>query len=84
VGGTRREADAVSRFARYSPQIPDPDAARPKRPGVKNVPDTLQSSDDNAVLWGVQGAASLSGSMARLAGTSSSSPQQARALINGL
>jgi hypothetical protein len=51
---------------------------------VKNVPDTLQPSDDNAVLWGVQGAASLSGSMARLAGTSSSSPRQARALINGL
>jgi hypothetical protein len=84
VGGTRRQTDAWSRFARYSPQIPDPDAARPQRPGVKNVPDTLQPSDDNAVLWGVQGAASLSGSMARLAGTSSSSPQQARVLLNDL
>jgi hypothetical protein len=82
VGGTRRQADAGSRFARYSPQNPDPDAARPQRHGVKKVPDTLQPSDNNAVLWGVQGAASLSGSMVRLAGTSSSAPQQARALIN--
>jgi hypothetical protein len=84
VGGTRRQADAWSRFARYSPQIPDPDAARPQRPGVKNVPDTLQPSDDNPALWGVLGAGSLSGSVVRLAGTSSSAPQQARVLINDL
>ncbi|AOW13048.1 hypothetical protein LPB72_18995 [Hydrogenophaga crassostreae] len=82
VGGTRRQADAWNRFARYSPQKPDPDATRPQRPGVKKVPDTLQPSDDNPALWGVLGAASLSGSMARLAGTSSSSPQQARDIIN--
>ncbi|MEX1166178.1 MAG: hypothetical protein WEK74_04805 [Hydrogenophaga sp.] len=82
VGGTRRQADAWSHFARYSPQIPDPDAARPQRPGVKTVPDSLQPSDDNPTLWGVWGATSLSGSLARLAGTSSSSPQQARGLIN--
>ncbi len=86
VGGTRRVFDpglgALSRFARYSPQTPDPDAGRPQRPGVKNVPDTLQPSDDNAALWGVLGAGSLSGSTARLAGTSSAAPQEARARIN--
>jgi hypothetical protein len=56
VGGTRRAFDpamgALSKFARYSPQRPDPDASRPQRPGVKKVPDTLRPSDDNAVLWG--------------------------------
>jgi hypothetical protein len=85
VGGTRREADPTSPvgpFALYSPQKPDPDAGRPQRPGVKKVPDTLRPSDDNAALWGVLGAGSLSGSVVRLAGTSSSSPQLARDLIN--
>jgi hypothetical protein len=82
VGGTRRNADLWGKFARYSPQTPDPDAARPQRPGVKKVPDTLQPSDDNPALWGVLSASTLSGSMARLAGTSSSAPQQARALMN--
>jgi hypothetical protein len=51
---------------------------------VKYVPDTLQPSDDNPALWGVLGAGSLSGSVVRLAGTSSSAPQQARVLINDL
>jgi hypothetical protein len=86
VGGTRRVFDpalgSLSQFARYSPRFPDPDAARPHRPGVKKVPDVMQPSDDNSALWGVLGAATLSRSMARLAGTSSSSPQQARALVN--
>jgi hypothetical protein len=86
VGGTRRVFDpglgALSRFARYSPQKPDPDAGRPQRPGVKKVPDTLQPSDDNAALWGVLGTGSLSGSTARLAGTSSSAPQEARRRTN--
>jgi hypothetical protein len=88
VGGTRRMFDpglgALSRFARYSPQKPDPDAGRPQRPGVKKVPDTLQPSDDNAVLWGVLGTGSLSGSTVRLAGTSSSAPQEARERLNRL
>ena len=88
VGGTRRVFDPafgpLSHFARYSPRFPDPDAARPQRPGVKKVPDVMQPSDDNSALWGVQGAATLSGSMARLAGTSSSSPQQARELLDAL
>jgi hypothetical protein len=88
VGGTRRAFDptqgSLSRFARYSPQVPDPDAARPQRPRVKKVPDTLQPSDDNAALWGVLGSGSLSDSMARLAGTSSSAPQEARRRIDAI
>ncbi|QCB45786.1 hypothetical protein [Hydrogenophaga sp. PAMC20947] len=86
VGGTRRAFDpamgALSKFARYSPQLPDPDASRPQRPGVKKVPDTLRPSDDNAVLWGLVAAGTLSASTARLAGTSSSSPQKARELLD--
>lgn len=86
VGGTRWVFDpglgALGRFARYSPPVPDPDAARHQRSGVKRVPDTLQPSDDNAALWGVLGAGSLSGSTARLAGTSSSAPQEARRRID--
>lgn len=87
VGGTRREADPTSPvgpFALYSPQKPDPDAGRPQRPGVKKVPDTLKPCDDNSALWGVLGAGSLSGSVVRLAGTSSSSPKLARDLINAV
>lgn len=86
VGGTRRVFDpglgALSRFARYSPQTPDPDAGRPQRPGVKKVPDTLMPSDDSTALWGVLGTGCMSGSTARLAGTSSSAPQEARRRIN--
>lgn len=85
VGGTRREADPkspVSPFALYSPQKPDPDAGRPQRQGVKKVPDRLAASDDNPALWGVLGAGSLSGSVVRLAGTSSAAPQIARELLN--
>ncbi len=82
VGGTRRHASPSGHFALYSPRKPDPDAGRPQRPGVKKMPDTLQPSDDNPALWGVLGAGSRSGSAVRLMGTSSSAPQQARAMIN--
>ena len=82
VGGTRRQASPGGHFARYSPRKPDPDASRPQRAGVKKVPDTLAVSDDNPALWGVLGAGSLSGSVVRLAGTSSAAPLQARRLIN--
>ncbi|MFN7123722.1 MAG: hypothetical protein ACK4NM_16990, partial [Hydrogenophaga sp.] len=82
VGGTRRQASLGGHFARYSPRKPDPDASRPQRAGVKKVPDTLAASDDNTALWGVLGAGSLSGSVVRLAGTSSAAPQEARRLIN--
>ena len=86
VGGTRLVFDPamgpLSHFARYSPQLPDPDAARPQRPGVKKTPDTLKPSDDNAVRWGLVAAGTLSASTARLAGTSSSAPQMARDLLD--
>ncbi|MDG5976433.1 hypothetical protein H010_14296 [Hydrogenophaga taeniospiralis CCUG 15921] len=84
VGGIRRHASPSGYFALYSPRKPDPDASRPQRPGVKKVPDTLQVSDDNVALWGVRAAGSRSGSTARLVGTSSSAPQEARALLNAL
>jgi hypothetical protein len=84
AGGTRRHASPSGQFALYSPRRPDPDAGRPQRPYVKKVPDTLHPSDDNPALWGVLGAGSLSGSVVRLAGTSSSSPQLARDLLNNL
>jgi hypothetical protein len=88
VGGTRRVFDPalghLSRFARYSPQLPDPDAGRAQRPSVKKLPDALQPSDDNAVLWGVLGAGTLSASVARLAGTSLAAPHEARRRINAV
>jgi len=85
VGGTRHHADPsspVGPFALYSPQRPDPAPRRSQRPGVKTVPDRLRPSDDNPALWGQLGAGTLSGSVARLAGTSSSAPQVARELVN--
>lgn len=84
AGGTRLAADPSGHFALYSPRKPDPDAARPQRPGVKKMPDTLKPSDDNPALRGMRGTGTLSGSVARLAGTSSASPQVARDLINRL
>ncbi|MGE0348658.1 hypothetical protein [Hydrogenophaga sp.] len=82
VGGTRHQTSAGGHFALYSPRKPDPDAGRPQRPGVKKVPETLKPCDDNPALWGVLGAGSRSGSVVRLAGTSSAAPLQARQLIN--
>ncbi len=87
VGGTRAAntgSQPLSRFARYSPQRPGVDPTRPQRPGVKWVPDTLAPSDDNPALWGVRSTGSLSGSTARLAGTSSSAPREARRRVNAL
>jgi len=83
AGGTRRHASPSGHFALYSPRRPDPDAGRPQRLYVKKVPDTMYPSDDNTALWGVLGAGSLSGSVVRLAGTSSASPQLARDMLNG-
>ena len=82
VGGLRAQSSAGGHFALYSPRKPDPDASRPQRPGVKKVPDTLEPCDDNPALWGVLGAGSLSGSVVRLAGTSSAAPLQARQMLN--
>jgi hypothetical protein len=83
AGGTRRHASPSGHFALYSPRRPDPDAGRPQRPYVKKVPDTLHPSDNSPALWGLLGTGSLSGSVVRLAGTSSSSPQLARRMLNG-
>jgi hypothetical protein len=82
VGGLRAQSSAGGHFALYSPRKPDPDASRPQRPGVKEVPETLDPCDDNPALWGVLGAGSLSGSVVRLAGTSSAAPLQARQMLN--
>jgi len=84
VGGIRLASSAFDPFARYSPRLPDPDAGRPQRPGVKLLPDRLAVSDDSAALWGVRGAGSRSGSVVRLAGTSAAAPQVARELLNRL
>jgi len=87
VGGVRAAdggAAPLARFARYSPQKPDPGPARAQRPGVKFVPEALAPSDDNSALWGLRSTGTLSGSTVRLAGTSSSAPQLARRLLNRL
>lgn len=67
VGGVRITG---SRWARYSPRKPDPDASRSERPGVVKMPTTRASSNENDVLLGLKGAGSRSGGIARLVGTS--------------
>ncbi|WP_137918968.1 hypothetical protein [Hydrogenophaga sp. 2FB] len=84
VGGTREHASPSGHFALYSPRKPDPDAGRPQRPGVRKAPQTLKPCDDNPALRGVLGAGSRSGSVVRLAGTSTAAPVEARAILNSL
>ena len=81
VGGVRV---AGPMWAKYSPRKPDPDASRLKRPGVVKTPDTQAFSDENAVLLGLRGAATRSGGVARLVGTSDAAPQVTRKLFNAL
>jgi len=81
VGGTRITGP---RWAHYSPQKPDPDAARPKRPGVVKVPDTEAFSDENPALQGLKAAGTRSGGVARLVGTSDAAPQITRKIFNAL
>lgn len=81
LGGTRI---AGPRWAHYSPQKPDPDAARPKRPGVAKVPDTEAFSDENPALLGLKAAGTRSGGVARLVGTSDAAPQVTRKIFNAL
>lgn len=81
VGGVR--ADDPAAWARYSPRRPDPDALRRQRPGVVKLPDAAEPSDENSALSGVGAAGSRSGATVRLAGTSSASPQRARARLDG-
>jgi len=85
VGGIRATdtgPQPLSRFARYSPQRPEPDSARPTRPQVRLAPTTLAASDDNTALWGRRSTGSLSGSTARLVGTSSAAPLESRKRLN--
>ncbi|MBK8073055.1 MAG: hypothetical protein IPK34_14110 [Ramlibacter sp.] len=81
VGGVRITG---SRWARYSPRKPDPDASRSERPGVVKMPTTQASSDENDVLLGLKGAGSRSGGIARLVGTSDAAPQVTRKVFNAL
>jgi len=81
VGGTRITGP---HWAHYSPQKPDPDAARPKRPGVVKVPDTEAFSDENPALLGLKAAGTRSGGVARLVGTSDAAPQITRKIFNAL
>lgn len=81
VGGTRITG---SKWAHYSPQKPDPDAARPQRPGVVKIPDAAASSDENPATLGVSAAGTRSSAVVRLQGTSDASPQEARRIFNEL
>lgn len=78
VGGIRYFGSATDPMARYSPRLPDPDAARPERAGVRKVPQRLAVSDDHATLWGVRAAGTRSAATVRLVGTSMAAPQVAR------
>lgn len=79
VGGTRLSDGG---WAHYSPRRPDPDVARPQRPGVVKMPDTSAASDETRALPGLKAAASRSGGVARLVGTSDAAPQLTRARLN--
>ena len=81
VGGMRITG---SPWADYSPQKPDPDAARPQRPGVVKIPDAAAFSDENPATQGVNAAGPRSGSVVRLRGTSDASPQEARRILNSM
>lgn len=79
VGGVRL---ADGSWAQYSPCKPDPDQARPERPGVVKVPDQQAFSDENATMTGVNAAGTRSGATVRLRGTSAASPQETRRILN--
>ena len=81
VGGTRITG---SRWARYSPQKPDPDRGRPERPGVVKVPDASACSDENPIMTGVRATGTYSASAARLKGTSDAAPQETRRIFNAI
>lgn len=81
VGGVRVSGP---QWARYSPRRPDPDASRPERAGVVKTPATKAFSDENEILLGLKGAATRSGGVARLVGTSDAAPQITRKTLNEL
>lgn len=78
-GGVLAEPQA---WARYSPRRPDPDAQRPRRPGVVKLPDQVRPSDESRAVGGILAMGSRSGLVVRMAGTSSAAPQAARDLLN--
>lgn len=85
VGGIRFASSAFDPAARYSPRLPDPDAARqPQRANVRKVPARLAASDESTALWGVVAASSRSGGSVRLRGTSCAAPQVARDVFDRL
>jgi hypothetical protein len=84
VGGTRVTGP---RWARYSPQNPDPDGGwLPQRGGVVKAPTESAPSDENGILLGLGAAGSRSGSggVVRLVGTSDAAPQVTRRIFNAL
>jgi hypothetical protein len=81
TGGTRISDDS---WALYSPRDPDPDHARPGRPGVVKIPRYRSFSDQNAADLGLPAAGTMSASVVRLVGTSSAAPQITRATFNKL
>ncbi len=82
VGGVRIVGPTDPDWAHYSPRKPDPDEARPARPGVVKVPDTQAYSDESPALTGVRAAGTRSGAVVRLRGTSDTAPQATRRIIN--
>ena len=78
----RTPASSTDPAARYSPRIPDPDASRTERAGVRKLPSRLAISDDHATLWGVRAAGTRSAAAVRLVGTSMAAPQVARDLLD--
>lgn len=82
VGGLRILGEGWSTQALYSPREPDPDASRPQRPGVVRVPDRMAWGDESPVLLGLRSTGTLSGSVARLVGTSGSTPLVSRQLLD--
>ena len=81
TGGTRVSDGS---WALYSPRDPDPDHARPSRPGVVKIPRDRAFSDQDPASLGLPAAGTMSGSVVRLVGTSSATPQITRAVFNKL
>ncbi len=81
VGGTRLSDGS---WAWYSPCKPDPDHARPGRPGVVKVPKAHEVTDENEALQGVSAAGTRSVGVVRLRGTSDAAPQRLRKILNAM
>ncbi len=81
AGGTRLSDGS---WAWYSPCKPDPDHARPGRPGVVKVPKALEVTDENEALQGVSAAGTRSVGVVRLRGTSDAAPQRLRKILNAM